>query len=248
MKKIIITSIISCIALANIFAQLSSQNNAAFRQHIKSLQDSNVIVTIDPNNNVNATHPYIDFFSMQDNNYLGWLYTTNTINMKLNNPKDYNGPRKILSNSNGNNTIIFQLTQNGVVSYDTLRNSIHPKIGEEEEDGWDFLGIRKAVTKWRGMDALKDRNIRGDLPKGSMVYIEMNGRKEVEVGVLVASPRSDVTIEIINKYHQIVATLVDDGLKKGWSGYKWNRGETPRGKYSVKITVDGRSLMQDIKI
>jgi len=251
MKKIIITSILSCVALVHITAQLSSQNNEAFRKHIKALEDNNVKVSIDSNNKVNDAHPYIEFFMDQDASYLAWLHTTNTINMQLHNTEDYYGPRRILRNSGGNNTLIFTLTQDGVTTYDTLRNSIHPNYvgeGKEKEDGWDIFGIRKTIAKWRSMDAIEDKNIRGDLPKGSMIYVSVNGRKEVEIGVLVVAPKSAVTIEIINNKNQVIKTLVDEGIPKGWAGYKWNRGSSPRGKYEVKVTVDGKSLSQDVKV
>jgi len=245
---ILLTSLISLLSGFTLCAQVSSPSNEDFQILIKKLKRNDVKVSLS-SDVVNNRHPYVDFFREQDNDYLQWLYVTNSVNMMTNNAEDYYGERRILNRSGGNNTLIFKVENEQQVQYDTLRNSVHPNLEDQDQkEEWDVFGIRKSIAKWRGLNTLKDRNIRGDLPRCCMAYIESRRSRKITVGVNVVSSKSEVDIQVLNKKNEVVDILVDKSLLKGWSDYEWVRGTNPRGKYTVKITIDGQSLLQDIKI
>lgn len=205
------------------------------------IEDRAYSVQLDADIKVNANHKYIDFFSLQNEDYIQGLYKTNQINMKEH--TELMNPAKLVKHSGGNNSLIFTVHRNGVTYLDTLRNSLHP---HEIESGSDFLGIRKWFAKLVAKNHISVESIEGSLPKGGMTWISAK-RQKVEFGILVPEVSADVTIILQDENNEVIAIIIDDVLRKGWNNYKWERGTFPKGKYKITFTMNGQTMSQMFK-
>ncbi len=218
-------------------------------------------VTLDSSIKENVDNPFFYYFKEQDNAYINWLYARNLTHEKW-------APHSKGDMDNGplaeqNHTLVFTIKEGKKTRLDTLKNSINPlnhkvtKIASgdynsndyDNEESWDFLGLRKQFAKWKVgsiSNMLDERNLDGSLPKGVMSYIEMN-RKRLKCGVNITNLKSEVLIQIADKKGNVISTLVDDELSRGWKEYVWKRGKNKRGKYILMITVDGQKMTQNFK-
>ncbi len=213
-------------------------------------------ITLDPSIKENADNPFFYYFKEQDKTYIQWLYARNITHHKWapNSMGDMDkGPESEL-----NHTLVFTIEDGKETRLDTVVNTINPLKHEvtkaasddrDNESSWDFLGLRKQIAKWRAGDIsnmLEEKNLQGNLPKGVMSYIEMN-RKRMRCGVQINNLKSNVLIQIADKKGNIVSTLVDDELSRGWNEFVWKRGKHKKGKYILMITVDDEMMTQNFK-
>jgi len=239
-NQIFLQRILNLLMVASISTcLLEAQDNDGYS--VMNIDTSDIRIKLDPNNPVNARHEYIDYFSSQDENYILSLYGINKSHM-VDHP-DLMNPAKLVKHSEGNNSLIFTVQKNGESSLDTLRNSLHPhSIGKAK----DFLGIRKLLAKCRVKNNLTISSIDGKLPKGGMTWISPK-RKKVKFGILIPNIEAEVKILILDKKENIISTVVDDVLRKGWNNYEWERGTNPKGKYKIIYIMDGQSMSQKFK-
>ena len=114
-------------------------------------------------------------------------------------------------------------------------------------DGWDIFRIRKAIARKKTKGLLKDMNLQGNLPKGSNSFVHMS-RNTMKCGVNVFTSTAHVKIDVYDLKGNLIATLVDDELLQGWNNYKWTRGDHPKGKYQLSISVDDQIRTQYFKL
>lgn len=210
----------------------------------KTIDDTNYSVVLNENIKVNANHKYINFFSLQDEEYIKALYQTNLMNMK-DHPELMN-PAKLVKRSEGNNSLIFTVYKNGVTYMDTLRNSLHPNYEVQFDNGGGFLGIKKWFAKMIAKRHISVASIEGRLPKGGMTWLSAK-RTKVEFGIFVPDVKAVVTILLQDKNDNTISIIVDEVLAKGWNNYEWTRGEFPKGKYKISYTMNGKSMTQMFK-
>ena len=203
-------------------------------------------ITLDPTLSINKNHPYIEHLATQDEEYITWLYVTNKINMK--NTPEYADPAVIIDDSDGNNSLIFTLTNDEDIRYDTLRNSIH--------DHRDFkITKRSFLKRWFGRSWFGrswfgkknfDRNLTGNLPEQSMMWFE-DKNWGLEFGVLIPENQSHVTILISDENGEKVTTIIGKKLRKGWNNFKWKRGHHPHGIYNISVSIDDQTMTQNFE-
>jgi len=162
----------------------------------------------------------------------------------MKNTPEYSNPARIVKNSAGNNSLIFTINKDGAIRHDTLRNSVHPG---EYGTGGGFLGLKRLFGKWRAKRILNNQNLQGDLPKGAMMWVEAK-RWGLKFGVLVPERRADVRVDISTLDGDVIATVVDEPLTKGWNNYKWSRGKFRKGTYRIHVTMDEATLSQNFKM
>lgn len=225
---------ITLVILMLSYFSMTSQSNKWFADFIRKNDPNNEIeVAVIKNTGNNSEHPLIDFIVSKDEEFIKWMYFVNKKHHNTNN-----------MNSNEDfSPITYTVTREGVTSIETIDNCV---VLETEQE-WDFLGIRKAIGKIRSLDALEKQNLRGDLPEGAMTWISAN-KKRLKCGVNVPSTNAHVTIQIKSPKGEVIATLVDDELSKGWSNYKWNRVMRKKSTYELHVTVDGQTMIQDFRI
>ena len=223
-------------------------------------EKQNYKVSLDAQNEVNKAHPYIDHYSSEDDMYIAWLYSINKKNMK--NMPQFANPAVIVSDSEGNNSLIFTLENENGIKYDTVRNSVHvihenkgqsimdklrqlSKIFENiGDEGWSLIDKNKYRYYNREERNLQD--LQGSLPKGSMMYLE-DKNWGLKFGVLVPEQKAQVKVTIYNKGGEQVDTIVDKELRRGWNNFKWKRKKLPHGIYNISVTVDGHTMTQNFE-
>lgn len=225
-------------------AYMALGQDVTYSSSLNSLGDTNYSVELDANLKVNANHKYINFFSLQDAEYIKELYHINLMNMK-DHPELMN-PAKLVKQSEGNNSLIFKVHKNGVIYMDTLRNSLHPDYEVQFDSGGGFLGIKRWFARMLAKKHISVETIEGRLPKGGMTWISAK-RKKVEFGIFVPDVKADVTILLQDKNNNTISIIVDKILDKGWNNYEWTRGEFPKGKYKISYTMNGKSMTQMFK-
>lgn len=223
----------------------------AYTQDKKEVYFEDYVVSLDPSIKTNRSHPYIDHISSQDELYIAWIYAINKKNMQ--NTPEYEDPAVIINDQDGNNSLIFTLEKKGVITYDTLRNSIHD-LSKEKEGTWaklkrikdQFLKTIGSKCQDASSDFLRDQDLRGSLPKGSMMWHE-DKRWGLAFGVKVPNQGAHVQILISDRNGNEVTTIIDKPLRKGWNNFKWKRGQNPRGTYNISITIDGQTMTQNFE-
>ena len=227
MKYLIASVILSLVFVAELTGQFN-------KEHYE--------LSLDPTLPINQNHPYIEYFSQQDDEYIAWLYVTNVVNME--NTAKHKKSAAVIDTQNGNNSLVFTLTGKDEIRYDTLRNSIH----DFRESGHEK---RSFVEKFLGNFISNDdidflQNLDGDLPKGAMIWRE-DKNWGLKFGVLV--PDHDCMVEILIRDTQgrTLTTIVDKPLRKGWNNFKWKRGHHPRGVYNLSISINGETITQNFK-
>lgn len=229
MKKAVI---LTTILFITIQAKGQKSKNAYFEDYK---------VRLDLSNQINQSHPYFEHLSQQDELYITWFYANNKKNMK--NTPQYADPAVIVSDQDANNSLIFELTNDYEVKYDTIRNSIHD-LRKEHDNPWAiFDRLRDRFSAWHSFDG---QDLKGDLPKGSMMWLESK-KWGLDFGVLVPKPESHVLVVIKNRKGENIATIIDEQLHKGWNNFKWKRGQNKRGRYNIIVTIDGKTMSQNFK-
>jgi len=215
---------------------VTSQSNA----------ERNYSITLDFDIRENNNHTHANYFKQQDEAYYLWLYALN----KANEQEFWktHSPKRLLRNSGPNNSLIFSKIYNdGRLVLDTVRNSLHTEDNDENYNrSGGFLGLRKFLAKFRAKHALKKQNLKGRLPEGCMSFVSTN-RKGLKCGVQLAANGSKVKIEL-RKADQIIKTIVDDKLQKGWNNFEWKRGQYSKGMYALIISVDEHTMSQNVKL
>jgi hypothetical protein len=263
----VITRIVTIIVFVGLYISASAQSNHWFEKLIKEYDAENKIeVSIERSAAQNDNHPYMDRIEEQDYQFVKWLYFINIRQAEESSNEENIGVviKKVLGENNFNSKtywsqvirdkeehktpITFTIKEEGQMRYVTINNvvEIEEKFeNDHNNDGWDFLGIRKSIAKIRKKGLLKDRDIQGDLPKGSMTFINAS-RNRLKCGVNVPQSSAYVKIDANDLEGNLIATLVDDELRKGWNNYKWTRGDHPKGKYQLSISVDDQT--QNFKV
>lgn len=211
-------------------------NSQSYNVSIVDDKDTETCVILDRSIKVNDVHPLMDQFEAESENYITWLYSLNKIWQM--DSTFLPGPKVITKES-----LVFTITKNGKTRFDTLNNAVDP---DKYIPNFEANGSWISKTKRPYFNRI-DIEKQGSLPRGSMSYIEAK-RKKMECGVLVAKPRSKVTVLIKNLKGETLTVLCDEYRLKGWSNFKWKRGGYPRGKYLLSFEVDGQLMTQKFKI
>jgi len=268
------TRFFTLIALLILNISLSAQSNHWFQKLIDEYDPENKMeVSVERAVGNNDAHPYMDLIAQKDDQFIKWLYFINIHNAEE--PGSKNDKKIFVETLLGETNfetlsdwslnirdkkahkapIVFTIIEEGQMRYATINNIvvIEEKDNANENNdgysdgGWDIFGIRKGIAKLRVKGMLKNQNIQGDLPKGSMSFIDIS-RNRMKCGVNVPTSSAYVKIDINDLDGNLIATLVDDELRKGWNNYKWVRGDYPKGKYQLSISVDDQTQTQNFKL
>ena len=255
------------LVFTGLYTTVFAQSNHWFQKLINDYDPENKIeVSVERAVGQNENHPYMDLISQKDKQFVKWLYFINIHNAENpnsgenivvvhksesegNSSNSLSDQPKVSRAKNGKDPIVFTIIEEGEMRYDTVNNivTIEEDYDMSASDGWDIFGIRKAIAKKRTKGLLEDINVQGDLPKGSMSFIEMS-RSRMKCGVNVSTSSAYVKIDVSDLEGNLIATLVDAELSQGWNNYKWTRGNHPKGRYQLSISVDDQTQTQHFKV
>lgn len=232
--------IIALLCITNLAAQYSESENTIMFNY-----DIDYEVQFDTSLAVNSDHVYSEYLSTQDDEYVQWVYQLNEQRNKS--IRSQEGKSSIVSDKEEKNSLIFTLVKNGEVRYDTVSNLVEINLGKKPNKIGFFRKLWNKIRMPNVGNILDEQNLVGSLPKGCMSWVNANDRR-LKCGVEIIQPSSDVTMVLFNDKGSVVHTFADETLYRGWNNYRWNRGDHKKGIYTLKITVDGESLSQDVKI
>jgi len=189
-------------------------------------------ISIDWNNETNKSHVYKDIFSSKDSDYISWLYITGK-KVEVLDPLSDSKVRKSKKRG-GNAPLIFTVEKDGVVTYEKVRNAVHPTKRKRS----------KAILSRLNIDI---PTIEGSLPKGTITYTSDDGKKR-RFGIEFHDTIRHVKIEILNLDEELIYVIEDQKLEPGEYKYKWDGTDYPSGDYILRHTMDGQIMSQTIDI
>lgn len=232
--------IIAFLFIHSLSAQYSDIDNTVVFNY-----DIDYDVTLDTSIAINKNHVLSDYIVAQDEDYIEWLYRLNDKKNESSNKEMLKS--NIISDKGQGNSLIFTLTRDGEIMYDTIANLVEINIESKPKKIGFFRKIWNKITMPNVRKILDDQNIQGSLPEGCMSWVSVS-RSRLKCGIEIVKPSSEVVMVLKNKEDEVVHTFVDGILHRGWNNYKWNRGNNKKGSYLLSITVDGECMTQNVKI
>lgn len=232
--------IIAFLFIHSLSAQYSDNDNTVVFNY-----DIEYDVALDTAIAVNKNHELSDYILAQEEDYIEWLY-------RLNEKKNRSARKEVLKaniiNDKGQgNSLIFTLTKNGEMRYDTIANMVEINVESKPKKIGFFRKLWNKISMPNVRKILDNQNIQGSLPEGCMSWVSVS-RGRLKCGVEIVQPSSEVTMVLKNNNDEVVYTFADGILHRGWNNYKWNRENHKKGTYLLSITVDGQSMTQNVKI
>lgn len=169
---------------------------------------------------INNNHPYIETFKKKSEDYIVWLY----YECKQASNKTSKGFQN-RSLRNGHQSLVFEITENGMITRDTLRNIVHPN---------------KAVLT--GTNNL----ISGKLPEGVWISLDTNSKGKSDIKLYNKITDAQVELLVCNEKGEQVETLFKGSLTKGEFSYRWELPSRTVKHYYLYTSVNGELLIQRI--
>jgi len=179
-------------------------------------------------NSFNKAHPYYEYFKTKDKDYIKWLYYGCA--------SSQNSSKDVTANSTDRNKqsglLIFKTVKKGILTYDTIRNCVHPSMYETEMDsGWESV-----------------IPIHGALPDGVWSNLDNNPKGNTEMTLYVQKRPVHAKLEVLTEKGDLIKTLLDANLEKGTYDFTWQPKSVNSGSYLLHTQIDGQLMIQRIQV
>ncbi|MEM7374844.1 MAG: M56 family metallopeptidase [Bacteroidota bacterium] len=209
-------------------------------------------VLIDWENLINRKHSGYRIFRSWSPKKIRELYLRNRqLNSERRIAYDVHGRRKIITDMDEGNSLVFTLIYPSGVRYDTLKNFVRPER--------DFLKIKKrsrgVKSRWRhrkrlwqkrineirewgadGYPPINKRQMIGRLPMNNSVSISTDNN-QLDFGFSPKSTYEEATISIYSKGGKLMNTFLDGVMDAGDHRFVWQVEAGPPREYVIHVQI-----------
>ncbi len=229
---------IAFLMLNSLSAQYSESENTVVFHY-----DIDYKVELDTTISLNRDHVLSDYIVDQGEDYVEWVYRLNEQRNKSSKKGTFK--TNLVNDKGVQNSLVFSLTKNGEMRYDTLSNMVDINMHSKPKKMGFFRKLWNRITMPNVRNLLDKQDIKGSLPEGCMSWVSVSGSR-LKCGVEIIKASSEVTMVLKSKNDEIIHSFAQGTLHRGWNNYKWNRGDHKKGTYILSITVDGQTMTQNI--